>query len=523
MDALKLVAPRARTLARWLGLAALLSAFGLAPAVHAAMARINSDALYLAAMYRDLFVDRVGLAGWSPQPATSLFPDAPVFFVLRALLGHPGLAVGAHAAVVVLTMALLATDLGRQAGVAPWSRRLAATAGACSIGLGAMYERMFDYAIYPAHHGASLVVGMGVLTLAAREIRAHRPRVGVLVGIAILTGATAAFDRIFLLWCAVPIAGAVLCCAGFGVVRFARCAWIAAAVGLGAAGSMLGSAIERGLGLNTPLVAPRLDVSWSALTREASLLGEYEWHPTVMAVVLACAIVTVSLATAVAIGAVRRRIGRGYRVDASSGATRVRVLIAAAALLSMCVTLIGVAWSGMVQDQWAIRYLQPAYVIPGIALPFALALARHARLRIAGITLVMAFVIRTQARPRSPEAREEVALRPPTVACIDAIAARTDVRFGYASYWHARKTTELSLAHVRLLALTADAQIYTWISNPRWAVDLPGQSTHFVVLTEGLNDGAVRARFGEPREVVTCPSGPIVWIYERSPRPAPVL
>jgi len=45
---------------------------------------VNSDALYLPAIYKDLFIDKIGLSGWQLNGAPNFFPDMPLYFIIHS-------------------------------------------------------------------------------------------------------------------------------------------------------------------------------------------------------------------------------------------------------------------------------------------------------------------------------------------------------------------------------------------------------------------------------------------------------
>jgi hypothetical protein len=47
----------------------------------------NSDTLYLPSIYKDLFIDKVGISGWHLNPAPNFFPDMILYFLIRSLSG----------------------------------------------------------------------------------------------------------------------------------------------------------------------------------------------------------------------------------------------------------------------------------------------------------------------------------------------------------------------------------------------------------------------------------------------------
>jgi hypothetical protein len=529
------LSPRTRSIAAWASLAVVFVALVLVPALRAGLRDVISDSLYLGGVYRDLFIDRVGLRDWNLQPAPSLFPDAPLFFVLRAALGRSDLAIGAYSVVTVTVITLLVSDLARQMGATPWAGRVAAVAAGGAIAVSALYELLFVCAIHPSCHGASLVVGLGVLALAMRQLKSQRPRIGVLLGIALLAGGTAAFDRIFFMYAGAPIAGAVVFCALFALFHVIRCAWVAGALAVGAAVSTLGVRFIRALGATITVLPPPglrplddLDATWQAVGDGAKMIGAWDWSPKTTPWILGAAVVTLLGTAALATDAMRTWTRAGYRAGAFDEQTAVRTFAAIAAWLSMVATLLGTAWVRGFVSKAENRYIQPAFILPCIAIPLFLVLASNARTRvlIAGATVLLALAVHQEMKG---VADTDTATRselwdpwPPLVRCLDAISAKENVHFGYAHYQNARKVTELSRRRLRLLPVTHSGDPEIWIANRYWYNAVVPWS-NFLVVTEHLTEPRIESLFGKPKKTTSCPGGQAVWIYDGHPPPPPPM
>jgi len=48
----------------------------------------NSDTLYLPSIYKDIFIDKTGFAGWHLNGAPNFLPDMLLFFLVRSFFGH---------------------------------------------------------------------------------------------------------------------------------------------------------------------------------------------------------------------------------------------------------------------------------------------------------------------------------------------------------------------------------------------------------------------------------------------------
>ncbi len=49
---------------------------------------LSSDMLYLPSIYKDLFIDKSGLAGWNLNAAPNFLPDMMIFFIIRSFFSH---------------------------------------------------------------------------------------------------------------------------------------------------------------------------------------------------------------------------------------------------------------------------------------------------------------------------------------------------------------------------------------------------------------------------------------------------
>lgn len=74
----------------------------------------NSDGLYLPSIYKDIFIDNTGFAGWHLNAAPNFFPEWPIYFLVRFISGDFKIAGAIYAlgyvlAVNVLTVAVIKT------------------------------------------------------------------------------------------------------------------------------------------------------------------------------------------------------------------------------------------------------------------------------------------------------------------------------------------------------------------------------------------------------------------------------
>jgi len=484
------------------------AAMGRAVAVSA-----DSDALYLAGLYRDLFVDRVSLKTWTLQPAPSFFPDLPLFALLRAVTGHPSAALYAYAVTELSLGVLFVVAIARLLEVpGAWQTWTAALVSMSALAYFNSFGDFFHILFAPSCHASCAWVSLGCALLVARQVKADRLAPVAALAVLLLTALTAGSDRLHALYAAGLLVAFAFTAA---VVRRGRGVLAANAAAV-VAGVVLGGRLEGvpvWLGMTVSSFDPVAEFSWARLLHVLGFLPPPENGPDVVVLdtgLLALALVLAFGASAVA--AARPRPDR----RATSGAL---ALLASSFVASVACVFFGAAFSGAYTDPWRFRYLQGLLVWPYVVLPLAWLLWRRWGAR---LTLALAFAALVHATGRpAPSEKMKALLEGPTfypahTACVDDLARRHGARFAYGDYWSARRTTELSRAGLRVLSLTWGLGVYDWIVNRGWYEKARGASA-FLVLMNRLDPGSARARLGSPALVERCP-GEDVWVYRGAPR-----
>ena len=162
------------------------------------------------------------------------------------------------------------------------------------------------------------------------------------------------------------------------------------------------------------------------------------------------------------------------------------------------------------------RYTTFALFIP----PFVLAFTLHAivpwwtslekvfALAVAAFTLYVAFI------PQNPS-MQYGGIRT-DLPFLKKVMKANDIHACLGSYWCANITTFLSHGEVPVRSLTNDSKIYRWFNSLEWfGKGHPAQDWPQFRLIYGPDPGYADT-FGQPDEILTAPSGAVVWVYSKS-------
>ncbi|WP_295993873.1 hypothetical protein [Rugamonas sp.] len=171
----------------------------------------NSDAIYLPAVYHDLF-ERGGHFGqWYFTPAPYFFPDWPLYFGLRWLTGSVYYALAAIMAVQALLLWALSALVLRRF-TSPLNATAAAALATMAASLAAVNGVFpYTYLMLTSYHFGTFLALLATLALLLPALRSDAPPLtrGALAGLALLAALTVLSDRLYLMQCALPALGAL--------------------------------------------------------------------------------------------------------------------------------------------------------------------------------------------------------------------------------------------------------------------------------------------------------------------------
>lgn len=470
---------------------------------------LSADYIYPQLFAEDVLAGRYPLSGWTLSSAPYFFPDMTMATVLRAL-GGAGTVLPAYVVFTYMALAVLAGWSLQRATATGWTAWLA---GVAFVNALLVWQSVTDHAHYlwllgtVGFHGGAVLLGLASFALwtGGREGGMSRSRWAVAL-VVLFLGAIS--DTLFLTQAAAPL--------GVGLWAQAQWNWrhplvrvyaktLALALGLvvvvrgllAFAGWFNFSKVVRYA--PTPAAMTRATVGFLHDLRAILVPGAWGL----------LALAGVALAVVGFIWWRERRQARPLTGPAKTAAAFALAGLAATTLLP----LVTAYW----RDEHHVRYMLPWLVLPGwLALAWLLPRltpwttgARPWALLLLWVGLLVGTL--PQIRPaalRWPYAERQ--------AQLDEFFLRRGLRHGLSDYWRAHEINTLTHAPVRLFALRPQATARFWNNNAFWFYDseagrLSGPDYTFII-TEGLDEAALRRRFGEPAEQEKA-GGLTIWLY----------
>lgn len=478
---------------------------------------INSDTLYLAAFYRDLFVDHYDISYWNLTPAPYFFPDMALMFPLMATIG-PNIALayvaytGCWLGLTTLAMCYIARQIAA-------SHLQAAACGltATAFFLGILSRENYALAAHQllsvAHHGGAFMAGLWILGLVLGGLR-NGFGCARLLSLVILVAFTAASDFLLVLWFVLPIMIAIGGYALLGWIQWRAALLLLAALLLGLATTYLLIFLIN----YQELFSWKFqwlngeNNTWQFLTDPKLLAAWWTMSTTLSApslLWLACLLILLYILMAEVLRANNRPNMRLW------------VLLATIAIGSSSAAVLAPIAKGW-HWQHTLRYLYPLYLLPALSIFIALAML-PARLKwLAGIPLLGTLAwTASEVLPRfDPTSLWDIAQPyPERISCADQFLRENSSYYGYAfNHWENEYFSELSQIGARANLVGPDFMPVHFNNNRAWYHTV--RNGHYgdypdyrFVLVQSEGDQLLH-RFGEPRVVRSCDKFS-VWLYDR--------
>jgi len=498
----------------------------------------DSDYLFEADFYKDIFVDHFPITGVKFSIAPSLFPG---LFFTSCFMFLTRNAILATFLLGLLQFTLLVAAYVFCVAVVLEERRQTACTCIFLVAIGlvlhtsSILNRMYDtlYYLFLESHLSSFAMVLFCAGLSVwlcfhpwRSVRALIA-VGALVGLSIL----GTISDLTFLATMLPFTVAV------GIARYLellppRRPWLVLIVGWGSdlLGIMLGRAFfdSAGLGTQTGISIDRFTTALNTY-----LKGMYvnclhgDWLHLV-------ALIWISSVMIVILYLVRRHIVLQRQFGEMSLLARrlvLMVLFLALASIGCVVSILVMGISGLSELKdygYSMHYQHPLFFggIFGLALLADVALSvrfggflpRFQWVPCAVAVVVPLCVLMTSSAPATPL----YAYTPPLVRALDALAPQYGLRYGVGGFWQTRWVNLFSKAGLRLYPISGSLEPFFWLSNKYWYDGYPTSRYphpvyNFIVLDDPLwkiPRELVVARFGPPAAEVMA-SGVRVLIYNR--------
>ncbi len=491
----------------------------------------NADALLAEGYYRDLFIDNYEVSGWRFSTEIYAYPDFLMYFPIRFLAGNavPALQIMAYLQFLSLaglwTAILMIAFPQRKTEIAAWTP-LGAGLYLFWIAFSGAQTGAFSVFLV-CHHTGGALTALAAVLLAVMYVR----KGGHLLLTVLIVHSALAFasHKLFFVLAALPMAAAFL------YVAFIRRRMRTA----GAAAAALFFAVVSGFQILKILrrsgyvrlfdtTANLKDRAMESLSSPLEFLissGAGLWSNlggffvsllAVWCILLICLTVYLSRS-------VRRGEEQPYFLFIS---------VWLCALIPMLLVSANIAGIVLYNEAAQTRYLTLLISAPFLTMP-------------AGFAFLLSF--RGQDKQNAPFSGRFIHFAAPILAavsllsiipaarftvdeinpahsfswehslahCLDENAGRLNLRYGLSDYWNAKPMTIFSKTGLRVNQLHYNLYINYWINNFNWYLGKGDTPQYDFLVTERLNEAAVRFRFGEPSLILMCGSSP-VYIYNRA-------
>jgi hypothetical protein len=465
----------------------------------------SSDFFYPFALYEDLVSSAYSLRGWFIPTAPYFVPDLAVVLPARFLLGDIGYASSLYALFALASSVAAVSSIGTRLRL-PAPRATAMALGAatfylvCTRSLGAL-PVPFVLLLVPGFHGGTILVGLFLLDAALRLL-ASGVSSGRLALFAGLAYAAQLSDAIVVPQFLAPIL------VGLALLTWRQRAPRAALASLTLAS--IGTSLLAAATLAMLRFGGILRMGRAGVPQFGSLVRLFAFGAL-------CALLAV-----LAVRTLRRPDSPAERAGSAVSSGTLRAFVALVVGLSAACTFLA---SVVVAGLSVTRYHQPLHALPIFLLPLLAAGVSSAATRRMGWIGLMALLAAgapgALAGVRGFAVRDLALPYPERVRCLDDLAIRYGLQYGFADYWNAKYITLSSRAGLRLNQLKEDLTINIWWSNAEWYWRTPDGSSpdYRFVLTEGLSVSAIEARLGPPVARVDC-GGTRALVFDPKRNPA---
>jgi hypothetical protein len=495
----------------WRGSAAIL-VMSLLGAIGSGAIResfFDSDSLYLPTLFEDLIQWSGRFSDWRLTPAPYFFPDLPLYFMSRLIVGNVEPAQYLSSIVHLLLVAWAARWFVRT--LVPDAADEAQIVGFVFLALALTHlaggVMLFGSLFHPTHHGGAALMTLVILTLCLG--RATRYKSALAGALSLLAGVA---DPLFAASCGAPLLLLGICASVAPIWNRVSGSEDVARASVRNRTLVSGVLAFAGAQL-TKLVHAHMNslpVSHSAgpVASLRSALGDLAGSARPVGfwllggILLSCAVLLLH----------RQASTRGIRI------------LALWQLGSVASTLFAIGWTGNYLDSGSLRYMVVPFVITVVLacaiVAHALAIHAHRAAVARWVSFVSCLVVVAVAGTILIELPSIVlgnyrSSWRSTSMCVEAVLQREQADVVLADYWQAKPLMLFSNGRVHALQMRAKLRRpYFWINSRGW---YRGSHRFGVVAVKDLRPDAIVQAFGEPAQIDTC-DGLELFVYRNKAR-----
>lgn len=470
----------------------------------------NSDSIYLASLFEDIFVNQGSFSSWHLTPAPYFFPDMVLFFAIKSLVPTTYYTFYYYAILQIIIVYLLSSKLlflisSKKHHLALFS--LIYVSAVFFLTTKNIY--LYTYALFSAYRFGSFINGLLFLITLVATIRcdSFAKQVRACIFLVIWVALGTASDLLFLLWFVIPSLIAIIGSNLFQGNAIEKLFPVLKISLSSLAGIVFGILLKNILTDNTE--SRYLFIGESLLSQLRILLLDLSsfsrQSPIAFALTLLFYSVIIFKAAKVILS--NEFFGRNNRENDSFDIISFFKLFI---LLSPAITAFALAINGVFSVS---RYLLNVFWFPVIfswvgyleVSFFSINLIKY-------IWFALVVLLGVLSIPTQPVYGEYY---PPVVKCVDqAIVAFKDAsgetpQVGISGYWHAKLITEFSKKNAKVVQVNRDLSEFSWINNPDWY----REAYDFAVVPQEINTidnhfipdrSKLEELNGPPKEQIVC-------------------
>ncbi len=417
----------------------------------------NSDALYLPALYLDLFRDHGSLKDWFLTPAPYVVPDWPMYFLAARIFGQPYQAVAAFFVMQIVLAFVLLNAINKRL----LDKKNALVAAAFSILFCCLIaaERVvpFSFMLVSAYHyGAFLMLLLSVF-LVIRGIQ-ERTLAGAgkyVFAVFLVTMLASLSDKLFVVQFSLPAIAALLY---MSVKSMADRKTVIAFLLSISSGSVLGALLYTVVVPNALTTPAEFGLeNLSANAHQLLTLAKHGLEGSVVAFAI------IALFHLVAAGWFLFHL----RMDKTQYKLGNEVLFIVVFSLCAAIGLVTVVLFNKMTLNG--RYFIPLCFLPilfGPALAFKIFNETQAKMVSLSLLCGSAIVVFALGRMAMKDDQDIKAdFYPPDIACIDEAISKHALRNGIAEYWDAKRVSVISKNTINIAQVFEDLSPHKWITT----------------------------------------------------------